>query len=167
MRNQFLRIFLWLAVTLWGIALGAKIFDLVVLGSAWGLSPPSSFIYLPYGKSFPVDPGLFFQPLSAAILALTVAALACGWKSAARNLLLLAIGSFVVIWIFTPTVFWPMIFQLWEIHRGRLASTEVQAIALVHKWYVWDSFRIVLIGIGFVASVRGLAAITAENRKVT
>jgi hypothetical protein len=150
----------WLLVCSWAVALGAKIFDLLVLGNAWGAAPPASFDLLPYGKAFPIDPGNFFQPLSILILLAAIAALIAGWKSAARRLLLISLGSFIVIWIFTPTVFWPMITELWAIHRGRLMRSEAESIALVHRWFVWDSGRIVVIAIGFISSVRALGAIT-------
>ena len=149
-------LFCWLLVSSWAIALGAKIFDLLVLGKAWGASPPSSFDLLPYGKSFPIDPGNFFQPLSGLIHLAGIGALVAGWKTQARSLLVVSLGSFVVIWIFTPTVFWPMITELWEIHRGRLARNEAESMALVHRWFVWDTGRIALIAVGFVYSVRAL-----------
>ena len=160
LRSKVTRLFCWLLVFSWAVALGAAIFDLVVLGNAWGASPPSSFQFLPYGNAFPVDPGNFFQPLSALVLLCSIGGLATGWKSPARAFMLVSLGSFIVIWIFTPTVFWPMINQLWEIHRGRLVSTDAESIALVHRWFVWDSARIVLIGISFVYSVRALCSIS-------
>ncbi|PTY03115.1 hypothetical protein DB347_22595 [Opitutaceae bacterium EW11] len=147
---------LWLLVLSWAVALGAKIFDLLVVAMAWGASPPASFQYLPYGKAYPIDPGNFFQPLSALILLTLVAALALGWRTSVRRLVVISLASFLVIWAFTPTVFWPMITELWEIHRGRLSKTDLEIAALVHRWFVWDSGRIVLIGIGFVYSVKAL-----------
>ncbi len=51
------RAFLWISVISWGIGLGAKLFDLIVLARAWGLEPPASFTFLPYGRHFPVNPG--------------------------------------------------------------------------------------------------------------
>ncbi len=149
-------VFLWIAIMSWGIGLGAKIFDLLVVAMAWGASPPASFERLPYGKDYPIDPGLFFQPLSALILVGALGALISGWKTPARRLLLVAVTSFAVIWVLTPTIFWPMITDLWAIHRGRISRTNVEAVALVHRWFIWDSFRIVLIAVGFVASVRAL-----------
>src|SRR5258708_257867 len=142
------RLFCWLLVSSWAIGLGAKIFDLLVLGNAWGASPPSSFDLLPYGKAFPVDPGNFFQLLSFLILLCAIGALVAGWKSQARAFLVVSLASFVVIWIFTPTIFWPMITELWEIHRGRLLKSEAESVALVHRWFIWDSGRIALIAIG-------------------
>lgn len=156
-RRRTLRLFLLLSVLSLGVGLGAKIFDLLVLGTAWGAAPPASFAHLPYGKEFPVDPGLFFQPLSGLILIGIVGALITGWKSSLRFWLLLTVVSFAIIWILTPTIFWPMINELWAVHRGRLSLTDVEQVALVHRWFLWDSFRIVLIGIGFFSSLRALS----------
>ena len=158
--GRLTRLFCWLLVSSWAVTLGAKIFDLVVLGNAWGASPPSSFDLLPYGKAFPVDPGNFFQPLSILILLCAIGALAVGWKSQARAFLLVSLASFVVIWIFTPTVFWPMITELWEIHRGRLLKSEAESVALVHRWFIWDSGRIAFIAVGFIYSIRALCSIS-------
>lgn len=149
--------FLWIALLGWAIALGAKIYDLLVLGCAWGAAPPKSLDLLPYGRAYPIDPGNFFQPLSGVILIGAVGSLLGGWKTPARRLLLVSLGSLVVIWIFTPTVFWPMIVQMWEVHRGRLPMPEAEVIALVRRWFIWDSFRIVAIAVGFIASVRAYA----------
>jgi hypothetical protein len=112
-RRSLTRTFLWIAITAWAIGLGATVFDLLVLSTAWGRSPPQSFDLLPYGRQFSVDPGLFFQPLSAVIL--------------------LGFGALLVIWAFTPIVFWPMISELWETHRGRLSRTDAAMVALVHR----------------------------------
>jgi hypothetical protein len=51
--------FLWLSVISWGIGLGAKVFDLVVLARAWG------WMFLPAGllslrSALACEPGGFF-----------------------------------------------------------------------------------------------------------
>lgn len=163
-RHRATKVFLWLAVFGWAIALGAKLFDLLVLGCAWGASPPASLELLPYGKAYPINPGNFFQPLSAVMLLGTLGALIAGWKSPARSFLWVAIASFAVIWILTPTVFWPMINDLWALHRGRLSLGDAEMVGLVRRWFIWDSLRIGLVVIGFVASVR---AHTVANRTVS
>src|SRR6188474_3170375 len=83
-RLRVMRSFLWLSVTAAGIGLGAKLFDLLVVATAWGASPPASFVHLPYGKDYPIDPGTFFQPLSASILIGIIGALVSGWRSVER-----------------------------------------------------------------------------------
>ena len=65
----------------WGVGLGAKLFDLVVLAGAYSAAPPASLALMPYGPRFPVDPGDFFQPLSLSLLFGSVGALISGWKT--------------------------------------------------------------------------------------
>ena len=155
-RRRTMRLFLLISVVAGAVGLGAKLFDLLVVATAWGASPPTSFAHLPYGKEFPIDPGTFFQPLSALWLIGIIGALISGWKCSLRFWLILPVVTFTIIWIFTPTVFWPMINQLWSIHKARITMTEIEQIALVHRWFIWDSFRIILIAIGFFSSLRAL-----------
>ena len=54
--------FLWFSVLCWGIGLGAKLFDLIVVAAAWGAAPPASLALMPYGPRYPINPGDFFQP---------------------------------------------------------------------------------------------------------
>ena len=51
-RARLTRIFLWVAVLCWGILLGAKLFDLLVLAGAWSAAPPESLSLLPYVPVF-------------------------------------------------------------------------------------------------------------------
>jgi Domain of unknown function (DUF1772) len=168
-RASLTRGFLWVSVAAWGIGLGAKIFDLLVLSTAWGANPPQSFDLLPYGKQFPIDPGNFFQPLSVFILLGSLGALISGWKTPRgyRQWLIIAMASFVVIWIATPTLFWPMINEQWAAHRGRIVRTDAQLVALVHRWILFDSLRVVAIAAGFFASVKALSVPfpTARSRE--
>src|SRR5258708_8174763 len=64
-REQLTRGFLWVSVLGWGIGLGAKLFDLIVVARAWGAAPPASLALMPYGPHYQLNPGDFFQPLSA------------------------------------------------------------------------------------------------------
>jgi hypothetical protein len=154
---RVMRAFLWIAVIGWAIGLGAKLFDLVVVAGAWSASPPASFALLPYGKSYPIDPGDFFLPLSVLMAICSIGALISGWKSHVRLWLWLPVVIFFIIWAITPTVFWPMIRQLYGTAIGRIAATDTESVRLAHRWLVCDSFRVVLIAIGFIASVRALS----------
>ena len=163
-RRRTMRLFLLFSVVTLAIALGAKLFDLLVLANAWGAAPPASFAHLPYGKEFPVDPGAFFQPLSALILVGMLGALVSGWKSSLRPWLLIPVASFAVIWVLTPTVFWPMINELWSVHKGRLLLTDPEQVALVRRWFLWDSFRIGFIAVCFLSSLRALTGPIFETK---
>lgn len=152
-----MRIFLWIAVVGWGIGLGAKLFDLLVIANAWSASPPASFALLPYGPRYPINPGDFFQPLSIVMVIGIVGALISGWNSPVRSWLCVALVMFLIIWSITPTIFWPMIRQLYGIATGGITGTDVESVSLAHRWLIWDSFRVCLIAVGFIASVRALS----------
>ena len=158
-RLLILRGFLWLSVFGLGIALGAKLFDLLVVAGAWTAAPSASFDLLPYGKRYPFDPGDFFQPLSVLIAVGIIGALVSGWRTsrALRLWLWVALGAFAVIWALTPTIFWPMIHDLWEIHRGRMAVSDAAAVALARRWIVGDWCRVGLVGVSFFAAVRAIS----------
>ena len=149
----------------WGVGFGTKLFDLLVVAGAWSASPPASLALLPYGPRFPMNPGDFFQPLSIVMAVSVVAALICGWK-APRELRLwlwLPVIMFLIIWAITPTVFWPMIGELYGSAIGRISRTDAELVRLAHRWIVWDWFRVSLIAIGFLASVRAISLPATAN----
>ena len=160
-----MRIFLWIAIIGWAVGLGAKLFDLVVIAGAWAASPPESFALLPYGKRYPIDPGDFFIPLSALIAVGSIGALVSGWKSSVRVWLWTGVIAFLVIWALTPTVFWPMIHQLYGTAIGRMTATTAESVQLAHRWFVWDWIRVVLIAVGFVVSVRAISLPAAAEKR--
>jgi hypothetical protein len=113
-----------------------------------------------------MNPGDFFQPLSILMAVSVVAALICGWKSPRqlRLWLWLPVIMFVIIWAITPTVFWPMIRELYRSSIGKVSHTDVELVQLVHRWMVWDWFRASLIAVGFLASVRAISLAGTANR---
>jgi hypothetical protein len=165
MRKRLTRAFLWCSVTLWGVALGAKIFDLLVLARAWGGNVPTSLMFYPYGKDWPIDPGNFFQPLSAFLLLAIVGALWSGWKTMRRYRLYLelSVGAFALIWLATPTLFWPLINAIYQVAHHRVAIADVEALAMVRRWFFYDSIRIIVIAAGFFSAVRAISIPYAES----
>src|SRR5439155_23194485 len=103
-RHRWLLFFLGLAVSAWGIGLGAKLFELTVLIPAWAANPPQSLNLLPYGPRWPNNPGDFFRPLSAALALAPVGTLIAAWKTrpAYKAPLWLALGPLMLIWASTP-----------------------------------------------------------------
>jgi hypothetical protein len=164
-RMRVMRFFLWASVLGWGIGLGAKLFDLIVVAGAWSASLPASFALLPYGPRFPINPGDFFQPLSAVMALGILGALISGWRAPAQLRLWLWLGviMFLIIWAITPTVFWPMIRELYGSAKGRISHTDAELVQLAHRWIKWDWFRVSLIAIGFVASIRAISLSTTVN----
>jgi hypothetical protein len=158
-RQQLTRTFLWMSVIGWGIGLGGKLFDLIILAGAWSATPPASLVLLPYGPRFPLNPGDFFQTLSLLLVVGMLGALISGWKTrfAYRVWLWLPVLAFLVIWIFTPTVFWPMINELYGAASGKIARTDAQLIVLTRRWIIWDWFRVGAIALGFISSIRAIS----------
>ena len=158
-REKLTRTFLWISVLAWGVGLGAKLFDLLVLASAWSASPPSSLALYPYGPHWPINPGNFFQPLSGLLLVASLGALIAGWPTRGRYRSWLAapVIALAIIWVCTPTIFWPMINALYAVWRGRLAMSEPEQIQLVHRWVIADSLRVLVIAAGFVSAIRSIS----------
>ena len=158
-REQLTRGFLWFSVFGWGIGLGAKLFDLIVVASAWGAAPPASLALMPYGPHYPMNPGDFFQPLSALMVVGILGALISGWKTPLeyRIWLWLSVIAFVIIWIFTPTVFWPMIRELYGAGSGKIVRSDAELILLVRRWMIWDWLRVAAIATGFASLVRAIS----------
>jgi len=158
-REQLTRGFLWVSVLGWGIGLGAKLFDLIVVARAWGAAPPASLALMPYGPHYPLNPGDFFKPLSALMVVGILGALISGWKTPLqyRVWLWVPVITFVIIWIFTPTVFWPMIRELYGAGSGKIVRSDAELILLVRRWMIWDWLRVAVIATGFVSLVRAIS----------
>lgn len=131
-RTSFLQIFLWISVFAWGIGLGAKLFELIVLISAWAANPPESLSLLTYGPRWPFNPGDFFQPVSVLLVVGAVGALVSGWNTVRTYKAWLWASLFIllIIWMVTPTIFWPMIRELYGASTGSKPLTEVAAKSL-------------------------------------
>jgi hypothetical protein len=82
-----------------------------------------------------------------------------GWRAflQIRFWLWLGVIIFLIIWAITPTVFWPMIRELYGSAKGRISHTDAELVQLAHRWIVWDWFRVSLIAVGFIASVQALS----------
>jgi len=158
-RERLTRAFLWISVLGWGIGLGGKLFDLIIVAGAWSAAPPASFSLLPYGPRFPLNPGDFFQPLSVPMVVGILGALICGWKTRFeyRFWLWLPVIVFVVLWIFTPTVFWPMIRELYGAASGKIVRSDAELILLARRWILLDWMRVVGVAVGFISSIRAIS----------
>ena len=86
-------------------------------------------------------------------------ALISGWKTRLeyRIWLWVPVITFLIIWIFTPTVFWPMIRELYGAGSGKTARSDAELILLVRRWMIWDWLRVALIATGFASSVRAIS----------
>jgi hypothetical protein len=64
MTTRVMRAFLWMAVLGHGVALGAELFDLVVVAGERSAAPPAPFTLLSYGSHYRIDPGGSFLAFS-------------------------------------------------------------------------------------------------------
>lgn len=158
-RERWTRFFLWCLVVSFGIALGAKIYDLAVLATAWGAAPPTSLALLPYGARYPVDPGQFFEPLSAAMLVFLLAALIAGWKTPwkYRTWLVVPLIAFAIVCALTVATMWPITRELTEVATNNLKRSEGELIGTVQQWFAMDALRVLLIAIGYFGVIRAIS----------
>lgn len=160
-RTRWLVIFLWISVFAWGVGLGAKLFELVVLIPAWAANPPASLSLLPYGPRWPHNPGDFFQPLGALLVIGTLGSLISGWSSSRsyKAWLWAPLISILLIWLAAPALFWPMIRDLYGASTGSRPLSEAAAQSLATQWIVCDWIRTAFVGVGFVCAVRAISTI--------
>jgi len=156
-QERMTRMLLWVSVLAWGILLGGKLFDHVVLVGAWSAAPPESLNLLPYGPRFPVDTGDYFFPSSVALLVCSCGVFISAWRTPQSYrirvflppLLLLVILVFTVLW------FWPANRALWHVAQGAPDAMQdtTAIVALVHRWVTYDRLRIVAATVGFILCV--------------
>jgi hypothetical protein len=48
---------------------------------------------------------------------------------------------FSQISVFTPTMFWPMIRELYRAGSGKIVRSDAELIVLVRRWMIWDWSR--------------------------
>ncbi len=156
---RLLSIIIWFCLIFSGVGLGAKLFDLIILAGAWGASPPDSLKHLPYGEFFHLNPGDFFMPVTALLLFGSIAALIVGRKTPInfRKWLVIPVFGVVIISIFTPLIFWPMINELYAIKTGTVILNSDEMTALVSKWKILDWFRTIFAAMGFVSYIRAIS----------
>jgi len=165
MTTRALRVFLWISVLSWGVGLGAKLFDLIVVAGAWSAGPPGSLALLPYGPHYPINPGGFFLPLSVLMLIGVVGSLISGWKAdfALRVWLWLSLVMFLIIWAATPTIFWPMNHNLYYGATGKISTSGAALAQLARRWVICDWLRVGVIAVGFISSVRAISIPTTKK----
>ena len=49
------------------------------------------------------------------------------------------------------------IHQLYGTATGKIVASDAESIRLARRWITWDSFRVALIAVGFIASVRAIS----------
>ena len=64
---------------------------------------------------------------------------------------------FVLIWIFTPTVFWPMIRELYGVGGGRIVESDGQVRRLSATVDYFRLVAVLAIALAFLSSVRAIS----------
>ncbi len=145
----------------WGLLLGGKLFDHVVLAGAWSANPPESLELLPYGPQYPVDTGDYFFPASVALLACSLIVFATGWRTpmSYRVRLFLPPVMLLVMLAFTILWFWPANASMWAIAKGTSDSLQDESAikALVRQWLNYDRIRIAAGAIAFVICISAIS----------
>ncbi len=159
MSAELLPPFLWIAVVGWGIALGAKLFDLIVVAGAWSGDPPRSLAFLPYGPRFRVDAGQFFVPVSLVVVTGAIGSLLAGWATPPdyRFWLWCSALPIAALWLVTIPVMWPLQEALRAAGRESAAALRAEVVRAARWWVVCDWSRVVMIAAGFVAAIRAIS----------
>lgn len=146
---------LWFAAMAATIGLGGKLFDMFIIAPAWAANPPESLRLMPYGPSYPLDPGDFFIPVSILIIISYVGSLIAGRRSTGSAMALLTVPVVLVIVgaAATPTLFWPMIRELYGAGAGTVERSSEELSLLVQRWFILDSLRTLLVIGGMVCHI--------------
>jgi hypothetical protein len=65
--------------------------------------------------------------------------------------------AFTLFWIATPTVFWPIITELYRIANGKTIKNDAEVVTLVRHWFTYDWLRVAVIAVGFLSSIRSIS----------
>ena len=158
MSPQLLPLFLWMSVLGWGIALGAKLFDLIVVAGAWSAAPPKSLAFLPYGPRFRVNPGHFFLPVCLVVVTGAIGALIAGWATPAGYRIWLWASALPVagLWLITIPFMWPLNATLQAASHDGGAVDRAEVLRASFWWVVCDRIRVVMVAAGLVAAIRAM-----------
>ncbi len=155
MSPQLLPHFLWVSVLGWGIALGAKLFDLIVVAGAWSAAPPTSLTYMPHGPRFRVDAGQFFAPVTVVAVTGAIGSLIAGWTTPPGYRFWLWCSALPVagLWLVTIPVMWPLNAALRAAARKGDGADSAGVVRAARWWIFCDAIRVALIAAGFVGAV--------------
>jgi hypothetical protein len=132
---------------------GAQFFAISVVASTVAAAPPRSFRILSGADRYNSE--MFWQTLPPVTLVLLVAALVVNWRTARRNLLLVALALFVAGGIIAEALLEPTFAEIIAQGYADTVDSALQARAqrwLLLDWAVW--------AVGFVACLALLVALT-------
>lgn len=134
-------------------ALGGGFYEHLVLTPLWRRSPPQSFAVIQAGTGVPLQ--RFWIPVHVAITVFFLSSLLLAWGDAAvRQLLLVALGSYIVMRAWSGAYFIPEMLAFQRTPVDSAPSSELTA--RVARWTFWSPFREPLDVLSFACVVLAL-----------
>lgn len=134
-------------------AIGGGFYESIVLKPMWSKSPPSSFSIIQPGTGVPLQ--RFWIPVHVAITVFIILALVMTWRdTTVRRLLLVALGSYIVMRVWSALFFIPEMLAFQKVPLDSAPSAELSA--RVSRWTFWTWFREPLDIISFLCSLLAL-----------
>jgi len=134
-------------------AIGGGLYEHIVLTPLWRKSPPASFAILQPGTGVPLQ--RFWIPVHAAITLFVFLALVLTWRDpSVRRLLLIGLGSYIVMRVWSGLYFIPEMLAFQKIPLDTAPSAELSA--RVSKWNFWSWFREPLDAVAFLCFLLAL-----------
>ena len=134
-------------------ALGGGFYESFVLMPLWSKSPPSSFAIIQPGTGVPLQ--RFWIPVHAAITLCIIVALGLTWREmTVRRLLLVALGSYIVMRVWSGVFFIPEMLAFQKIPLA--AAPSAALLARAARWTLWTWFREPLDILSFLCSLMAL-----------
>jgi hypothetical protein len=119
-------------------AIGGGLYEHIVLTPLWKKSPPASFSVIQPNTGVPLQ--RFWIPVHLAITVFVIAALLLTWGEAAvRQFLLIGLGSYIVMRVWSGVYFIREMLAFQKIPLDAPPSAELSA--RVANWTFWTWFR--------------------------
>jgi len=132
------------------VALGGGFYESFVLIPLWSKSPPSSFAIIQPGTGVPLQ--RFWIPVHVAITLCLLLALVMTWgEPTVRCLLLVALGSYIVMRVWSGLFFIPEMLAFQKVPLDEAPSAALSA--RVSRWTFWTWWREPLDVISFVCAL--------------
>jgi hypothetical protein len=119
-------------------AIGGGLYEGIVLTPLWRKAPPSSFAVIQPGTGVPLQ--RFWIPVHAGITVFVLLALVLTWGNApVRDMLLIGIGSYVVMRVWSGFYFIPEMLAFQKVPLDAPPSPEL--VARISRWTFLTWFR--------------------------